>query len=74
MAKLSDIKVYFEIEPIIKLTCLQTDCIHHLFKQGFRDCNLKYIRINPVKDGAQCEQFESIAVREAKKRGLANAK
>ena len=58
MAKLSDISVTFEIEPIVKLSCAASDCAHNLAHNNFgvgAFCNLKYIDLNGQH---QCSQYE----------------
>lgn len=54
MAKLGNVNISFEIEPIIKVKCLKSDCIHNLDKRGFAGCNLKYIDINSAGECQQC--------------------
>jgi hypothetical protein len=55
MAK-SDLRITFEIEPIIKLSCVETLCRFNLAKQnGFLACNLKHINIG---FGGTCQNKE----------------
>lgn len=50
MAK-SDLKITFEIEPIVKLTCLNTSCVN--FFGGY--CNLKHL---VIAEDHTCMQFK----------------
>ena len=53
MAK-SSISVKIEIEPVVKLDCMNKDCKHNLIDRGYSGCNLKYISIS--KDG-KCKEM-----------------
>lgn len=59
MAKLGNVNISFEIEPIMKVKCLKDDCIHNLYNRGYAACNLKYIDINPDGECEQCETKNS---------------
>jgi hypothetical protein len=48
MAKISPV-IRFEFEPLVKLTCLNVDCIHNLAHNALDPeaaCNLKTLSIN----------------------------
>jgi hypothetical protein len=59
MAKFGDIKITVDFDPIVKLKCINSDCIHHLFELGYARCNLKYININ---DEGECEQCQKKSI------------
>ena len=50
MAAMKDLKIQFEIEPIVKLTCLAFTCGNN----DHGTCNLKKIAIN---DAASCKNY-----------------
>ena len=50
----TEFNIKFEIEPIVKLGCVNYKCINHLNSRGFACCNLKYITIG--QDG-KCNDF-----------------
>lgn len=54
----SDIVITFEIEPIVKLTCMATTCKHNLFRLGAAHCDLKHVTISKEAYGSKCEMFE----------------
>ena len=49
MASLNSFTVTFEVEPIVKLICEDTECEHNLVSKpgGWLACNLKYLIILP---------------------------
>jgi len=57
MARLDNFSITFEVEPIVKLLCEDTDCEHNLVSKpgGWLACNLKHLRILP---GGFCEERE----------------
>ena len=57
MADLSNYSITFDLEPIVKLVCLNTACKNHLQWFGAAACNLKQISID--EDG-RCRDFERI--------------
>lgn len=50
MASMSDFVVKFEIEPIVKLSCMRVECVHN----RLTDCNLKAVTLDG--DG-RCMEF-----------------
>lgn len=52
----SNVKLELDIEPIVKLECLNRSCINILLKKGYFKCNLKYVQIG---DTGKCESFLS---------------
>ncbi len=50
MASIKDLIVRFEIEPIVKLSCLRVECVHN----RLTDCNLKAVTID---QGGTCVEF-----------------
>ena len=60
MARMSDIKVTFEIEPVVKLVCLNKKCRYNMTRREFGGafgffCNLKNLEVD--QDG-KCAMFE----------------
>jgi hypothetical protein len=56
MARMSDISITFQVEPIIKLDCLNSQCRFNLLNEHIGSfCNLKRIVLDE-KGG--CIQFE----------------
>lgn len=53
---MSDSYIRLDIEPIVKLQCLCTDCKHNLSYIGELSCNLKHVEINAE---AKCMCFET---------------
>jgi len=54
----ADLSIKFEIEPVVKLYCMATDCKHNLCKHpssGWIACNLKVVEIGA--DG-KCASYE----------------
>jgi len=47
MASLNNLSVTFEVEPIVKLLCEETECEHNLVSKpgGWLACNLKHVVI-----------------------------
>jgi len=58
MASMSNIEITFEIEPIVKVTCMAISCKHNLWRVSGAHCNLKNIVISKEAYGRKCEQFE----------------
>ena len=54
MAKLQDLKIKYEIEPIVKLTCM-SQCKNRL-RNSF-SCNLKRLTIST---NGKCNSFEAL--------------
>ena len=51
-----DFKITFEVEPIVKLTCLNTSCKYNLGERhGYICCDLKYVEIN---EAGKCSMME----------------
>lgn len=51
-----DMSITFEIEPIVKVVCMATNCANHVWRyQNEMYCNLKHITLD--EDG-QCNNFE----------------
>jgi len=55
MARMTDIKLTLDIEPVVKLFCHNANCRFSLLREGWFCCGLKYIRIG--EDG-RCMQYE----------------
>lgn len=55
MAALGNLKVLLEMEPIVKLLCEETGCVHNLAVEGMFACNLKHLTI---VDGGVCHARE----------------
>jgi hypothetical protein len=57
VARLSNLSIPFDVEPIVKLLCEETECKHNLASKpgGWLACNLKHINILP---GGFCEERE----------------
>jgi hypothetical protein len=49
LSDLSDFSITFDVEPIVKLLCEETECEHNLASKrgGWLACNLKHISILP---------------------------
>ena len=58
MASPTNMYITFDIEPIVKLTCMATTCKHNLFHLGEARCNLKHLAISKEAYGCKCEMFE----------------
>lgn len=58
MASASNMYITFEIEPIVKLTCMALTCKHNLYHLNEPHCNLKHITISKEAYGCKCEMFE----------------
>lgn len=56
---MNDSYIKLEIEPIVKLWCLCTNCKHNLYLLGEMACNLKHVEIS---EDARCNQYESTKV------------
>jgi hypothetical protein len=59
MASLPEIEVTFQIEPMVKLSCVAFDCAHNLAHNNFgvgAFCNLKYVSMSPSH---QCDDYET---------------
>ena len=54
--KPGNFSITFDVEPIVKLTCEETDCHHHLIDKpgGWLCCNLKVLTIGA---GGICESY-----------------
>ncbi len=46
MAKISDLRIVFDIEPVVKLVCCNFDCMYNLRWADSASCNLKNIRLD----------------------------
>lgn len=58
MAIMADtFNIKLEIEPIVKLGCINYKCVNHLNREGFACCNLKHVTI--VSDG-KCKNYTII--------------
>jgi len=55
MARMTDIKLTLDIEPVVKLSCANTDCRFSLLREGWLCCGLKYIGID---ENGRCMQYE----------------
>ena len=54
MAKMEDIKIKFELEPLVKLACAAPRCRYHT--KGY--CALKYVLINEAGECAGKELMD----------------
>ena len=52
MAKLSDVKITLDIEPLVKVQCLTKDCKNNIVSMGC--CNFKWVTIK----GGACQSYE----------------
>jgi hypothetical protein len=58
MARLNDIMIKIEIEPLVKLTCNAINCRHNLArKEGGHHCNFKHV---VLMEGGRCEHYISL--------------
>lgn len=48
-----NLKIIFELDPIVKLDCIARDCVNHIV-DGFY-CNLKRVSVD---EKGQCVKFE----------------
>lgn len=55
MARMTDIKIIFDLEPIVKLECIAIGCKHNSHVNTGCYCNLKHVTIDQKR---QCEQFD----------------
>jgi len=49
MAELNELKFKFdtsEIDRIVRITCLNKECKHHVVNEQYGVCNLKVVKIN----------------------------
>lgn len=52
MAGISEIGIKVEIEPVVKLICMNVECYHNLSKsRGVFCCNLKHLKLD---GGGEC--------------------
>jgi hypothetical protein len=56
MAKLGDLQITFEIEPVAKLICHSFECKHNLSRYAGAYCNLKHLEIG---ERHECMNYES---------------
>lgn len=54
MAKSDGFFVKFEIEPIVKVDCVNIKCFHNMHRVAGFYCNLKFININ---EEGRCKSF-----------------
>ena len=52
---MTDIQVKIEIDPIVRVVCLATDCKNNLIRTSGLLCNLKNIWVDEI---GNCKQFE----------------
>ena len=55
MAALGKVGIRIDIEPIVKLMCMETECKHHLDAHGWMACNLKHVSLG---EAGICMDFE----------------
>ena len=56
---MGNVKIQFEIEPVVKVTCKRRVCKYHLGDMGFDACCFKYITIGDDELGsADCRMME----------------
>jgi hypothetical protein len=58
MPQLDDITITFEIEPIVKLTCMAFNCKHNAYMFRSATCDYKHVAIDADH---QCQSFEKRA-------------
>jgi len=55
MARVANIEVVFELEPLCKVVCLAVDCIYCLAdSRGVLHCNLKHLELD---ERGRCESM-----------------
>jgi hypothetical protein len=61
MAAIQDVTIRIEIEPVVKLTCLNFDCRHNLAEDPLclPYCNLKCLQLDET---GKCSAFERAEV------------
>lgn len=52
---MSDTLIKLDLDPIVRLQCLCTDCANNLYWLGKMECNLKHIEIDAE---AKCMNFD----------------
>ena len=60
----SDMKITFDIEPLVKVRCKSFYCRHNLSNLGHAACNLKHIAI---VEGGVCQYFENNKLKQVDK-------
>ena len=55
MARLNDLKIFMEFEPIVKMGCRNMGCINHILDRGYMCCNLKYVDLD---ENGKCMMFQ----------------